>query len=374
MKKLAIIGCTGSVGTQTLEVVRQFPDELSVIAMAAGDNVTLLQKLINEFQPKYVNCNHNDEIKHTNTTILSLNEMCSLDEVDIVVMATSGIIGLDPTLTALKSGKTVALSNKEPIIVAGELLKKTEAESLGKIYPVDSEPSAIWQCMDNLKEVNKLIITGSGGSVRDTPINKLHLITPEMALKHPNWSMGKKITIDSSLMVNKAFEVIESHWLFDMPWTKIEAVLHPQSLIHSLVEFDDYSIKAQISHPNMQIPIQYALFYPHHLTNSQFTQIDFSQTINMDFYPMDHARYPAFNIVLDAAKLGGTYPIAVNTADEIAVSQFLHHKIKYTDIPNVIDEISRHHNSSTYRDIQDIQDIISNTSQKTLELCATKSS
>ena len=364
MKTLAIIGSTGSIGTQTLDVVRQFPGHLSITAMAAGDNTEAFNKQIDEFNPKYVNCNNNASITNTNVSFLNLVDMCSLPEVDIVVMATSGLIGLEPTIAALKSGKNVALSNKEPIVVAGDLIKQTEKDSSGNIYPVDSEPSAIWQCIAGSTNVNKLIITGSGGSARDIPIDKLDSLTPEMALKHPNWAMGRKITIDSATMVNKAFEIIESHWLFEMPWENIEAVIHPQSLVHSLVEFDDASIKAQISNPNMHIPIQYALFYPNNVTNPQFTRLDFSKVINMDFYPMDHQRYPAFNIVLEAAKLGGSYPIVVNTADEIAVEQFLQGKIKYTDIPRIIENIVHTHLKTNYRDIQDIHDIIDDTSKK----------
>ena len=373
MKTLAIIGSTGSIGTQTLDVVRQFPGHLSITAMAAGDNTEAFNKQIDEFNPKYVNCNNNASITNTNVSFLNLIDMCSLPEVDIVVMATSGLIGLEPTIAALKSGKNVALSNKDPIVVAGDLIKQTEKDSSGNIYPVDSEPSAIWQCIAGSTNVNKLIITGSGGSARDIPIDKLDSLTPEMALKHPNWAMGRKITIDSATMVNKAFEIIESHWLFEMPWENIEAVIHPQSLVHSLVEFDDASIKAQISNPNMHIPIQYALFYPNNVTNPQFTRLDFSKVINMDFYPMDHQRYPAFNIVLEAAKLGGSYPIVVNTADEIAVEQFLQGKIKYTDIPRIIENIVHTHLKTNYRDIQDIHDIIDDTSKKTQELCMSKS-
>ena len=373
MKKLAIIGCTGSIGTQTLEIVRQFPDKLSVIAMAAGDNTTAFNKLIKEFNPQYVNCKLNSEINSNLVSFLGLEEMCTLPEIDIVVMATSGIVGLEPTLAALKSGKTVALSNKEPIVIAGDLIKEAERSSQGKIYPVDSEPSAIWQCIGESKNVRKLIITGSGGSVRDIPVENLKDITPDLALKHPNWAMGKKITIDSATMVNKAFEIIESHWLFDMPWDKLEAVLHPQSLVHSLVEFEDASIKAQISNPNMQIPIQYALFYPDNIANPQLKNLDFSQAINMDFFPMDHDRYPAYNIVLQAVKLGGTYPIVINTADEIAVDQFLDAKIRYTDIPKILYEISSIHSNSTYRDIKDIQEIVNWASKKTLEFCKIKS-
>lgn len=372
MKTIAVIGCTGSVGTQTLDIVRQFPDQLSVIGMAAGNNTDLFNKLIEEFSPKYVNCNRNSAINSKGVSFLNLEEMCSLPEVDIVVMATSGLIGLEPTIAALKAGKTIALSNKEPLVVAGELIKQIEKESTGQIYPVDSEPSAIWQCIGSSNKVHKLIITGSGGSTRDIPINKLDLVTPEMALKHPNWAMGEKITIDSATMVNKAFEIIESHWLFSMPWEKMEAVIHPQSLVHSLVEFDDASVKAQISNPNMQIPIQYALFYPDNITNPNFERLDFKESINMNFFPLDHERYPAFNTVLTAAQMGGSHPMVVNTADEIAVEQFLQHKIKYTDIPRIIEHMSNGHSNTTYRDIRDIHDIINDASRKTLEICTTK--
>jgi 1-deoxy-D-xylulose-5-phosphate reductoisomerase len=374
MKKIAILGCTGSIGTQTLDIVRNFPKDLSIVALSAGNNINQLNQLISEFKPSYAWCNNNELIKDPDVSIVDMVTMCELQNIDIVVVATSGIIGLEPTIAALKSGKIVALSNKEPIVVAGALLQSIEKQYTGKIYPVDSEPSAIWQCIGQNGDINKLIITGSGGSARDIPISALPQLTPEMALKHPNWSMGKKITIDSATMVNKAFEIIESRWLFDIPWHKLQAVIHPQSIVHSMVEFNDMSIKAIIGDPDMRVPIQYAIFYPDHRPNASFKQINFESALKLDFKPVDHDRYPAFSIIIDHSKLEGTYPAVLNIADEVAVDMYLKGQIKFTDIHNILGTIASLHTNNEYLDIYDLKQIMEWSWNKTTELCKTMSS
>ena len=253
MKKIIVLGSTGSIGRQTLDVVRVFRDEFEVVGLAAGHNYDLLKQQIQEFHPAHICCINRPQELPEGVTFTAMEDMVCLDEVDVVMVATMGSVGLIPTLNALKHGKLVALSNKEPIVMAGELIKDYEAKYGGAVLPVDSEPSAIWQCLqgeDN--EVRRLMITASGGPVRETPLEEMADVTPERALQHPTWTMGQKITIDSATLMNKAFEVIESHWLFKVPWDRIEVVIHPQSTIHSMVEFEDGSIKAQLGPPDMR--------------------------------------------------------------------------------------------------------------------------
>ena len=268
MRKIVVLGSTGSIGCQTLDIVRSFPDEFEVVGLAAGSNHDLLRQQIAEFRPRHFYCVSPPGNLVPGVTETPMEEMVTLPEVDVVMVATTGAAGLQPTLNALREGKAVALSNKEPIVMAGPLLKEQESRYGGAILPVDSEPSAIWQCIQGeANEIRRLIITASGGPFRTLALEEMAAVTPEQALKHPTWRMGPKITIDSATLMNKAFEVIESHWLFDVPWENIEVVVHPQSTIHSMVEFADGSVKAQLGPPSMRLPIQYALFYPERRRN-----------------------------------------------------------------------------------------------------------
>ncbi len=346
MRQIVILGSTGSIGRQTLDIVRAFPGEFEVVGLTAGNNVDLLMEQMAEFKPRYVWCNAGLPSLPAGVGLMAMDEMATLPEVDQVVVALMGAVGLWPTLNALRAGKQVALSNKEPIVMAGEMLKAAEAESDGVILPVDSEPSAIWQCLqgeDN--HIRRLMITASGGPFRRTPLEELDSVTPEQALRHPTWRMGDKITIDSATLMNKAFEVIESHWLFSVPWENIAVVVHPQSTIHSMVEFDDGSVKAQLGPPNMRLPIQYALFYPKRFANDEIPRLDIGVPWSLDFEPLEPKRYPCFDLAISAARAGGTGPAALSAADEVAVEAFLKGRIGFTGIYRMVEQVLAEHDN-----------------------------
>lgn len=339
MKRIAVLGSTGSIGCQTLDIVRAFPREFEVVGLAAGSNLELLRQQVAEFQPKHIYSLAAPADLPAGPVFTPMEDMAGLDAVDVVMVATSGAAGLLPTLKALKHRKAVALSNKEPIVMAGLMLKDWEREYGGAILPVDSEPSAIWQCIQGERDnaIRRLIITASGGPFRNTPRADIAAATPEQALQHPTWRMGRKITIDSATLINKAFEVIESHWLFGVPWENIEVVIHPQSTIHSMVEFADGSVKAQLGPPSMRLPIQYALFYPQRLANDGLIpRLDTGIAQGLDFYPLEPERYPCFGLALAAARQEQTYPTVLSAADEVAVDAFLEGQIGFGDIYRVL--------------------------------------
>ena len=341
LKNLAILGSTGSVGRQTLDIVRSFPDDFRVIGLAANRSLGLLEEQVREFRPRLVCCNGTDEEKApllaAGCDDCSLEEMACDPEVDLVVTATVGDVALPPTFAAIRAGKDIALANKETVVMAGGLLTALARENGVSILPVDSEPNAIWQCMRGEdRKVSKLIITASGGAFRHTALADLATVTPERALDHPTWKMGPKITVDSATLMNKAFEVIEAHWLFDVPWEGIEVVVHPQSIIHSMVEFVDGSVKAQISPPDMHLPIQYALFYPDRVYNSSIQKFDPVGTGALTFEPWDDERFPCFEMALEVAQRGGTWPAALAGADDAAVQRFLEGRIGFLEIGTVI--------------------------------------
>ena len=371
MKRIVVLGSTGSIGRQTLDIVRAFPDEFEVIGLAAGNNIELLNEQIKEFSPKHVCCIDPPSQVFPGMEFTPMEDMVCLDDVDQVMVALMGSVGLVPTLNALKAGKSVALSNKEPIVMAGGLLKEYEKRYGGEILPVDSEPSAIWQCLrgeDN--EILRLLITASGGPFRTTPLKEMAAVTPELALQHPTWKMGKKITIDSATLMNKAFEVIETHWLFSVPWERIEVVVHPQSTIHSMVEFEDGSVKAQMGPPDMRLPIQYALFYPKRLPNTMIPRLDTTKSHSLTFDPLEPERYPCFNLAIAAGKQGGTYPAVLSAADEVAVQAFLDFKIGFIDIPKVIEKVLSEHESLTGDKAEDFLEADRWATGRTTELTA----
>ena len=340
-KNLAILGSTGSVGRQTLDIVRSFPNDFRVIGLAANRSLGLLEEQVREFRPRLVCCNGTDEEKApllaAGCDDCGLEEMACDPEVDLVVTATVGDVALPPTFAAIRAGKDIALANKETVVMAGGLLTALARENGVSILPVDSEPNAIWQCMRGEdRKVSKLIITASGGAFRHTALADLATVTPEQALDHPTWKMGPKITVDSATLMNKAFEVIEAHWLFDVPWESIEVVVHPQSIIHSMVEFVDGSVKAQISPPDMHLPIQYALFYPDRVYNSSIQKFDPVGTGALTFEPWDDERFPCFGMALEVAQRGGTWPAALAGADDAAVQRFLEGRIGFLEIGTVI--------------------------------------
>ena len=346
MKNIVILGSTGSIGRQTLDVVRAFPEEFRVLGLAAGNNAALLAEQAQEFRPRYAWSISPSPDLPASVSLLDMAEMVCLEEADMVMMATIGSVGLVPTLRALEKGKTVALCNKEPIVMAGEIIKDYESRYGGTVLPVDSEPSAIWQCIQGEEgNIRRLMITASGGPFRETPLEELPGVTPERALQHPTWRMGQKITIDSATLMNKAFEVIESHWLFGVPWENIEVVVHPQSMVHSMVEFADGSVKAQLGPPDMRLPIQYALFFPRRLPNDMIPRLDTGIPHSLTFQPLEPERFPCFGLAMEAARRGGTFPAVLSAADEVAVNAFLHGRIGFTGIYDVVEKALSAHES-----------------------------
>ena len=346
MKHIAILGSTGSVGRQTLDVIRSFPNAFSVTGLAGWTNVTLLQEQLDEFNPTFVSYSGADDTETSlqlgKSKLSTLIDMACDPKVDLVVMAIAGPASLVPTIEALRAGKTVALASKEAIVAAGPIIQQLVAQG-ATLFPLDSEPSAIWQCLQGETEISKLIITASGGPFRTYDAIELAKVTAEDALKHPTWSMGKKITIDSATLMNKALEVIESHWMFGIPWENIDVVVHPQSIIHSFVEYKDGSIKAQMGRPDMKLPIQYALFYPERKENPQIERLDIAATATLNFEPLLIERYPCYTIALEAGKSGGTYPAALCAADDIAVELFLGGSLGFMEIPTLISKVLDEH-------------------------------
>ncbi len=338
VKRLAVLGSTGSVGRQTLDVVRRFPDAFKVVALCAGDNTELLERQVIEFKPDYFSARNPKTGQLAGAQRISPDEAARLPSVDIVVAAMVGSVGMSSVMSALNSGKDVALANKEPVVIAGDLLLAAARTGKGRVLPIDSEPSAIWQCIQGEQSPpEKLIITASGGAFRDRTWKSLSDVTPEEALRHPTWKMGQKITIDSATLMNKAFEVIESHHLFGIPYDRIDVVIHRQSIIHSMVEFADGSVKAQMGPPDMRYPIQYALFHPERVANSALPRFDPVKTASLTFGPLDTSLYPCYQLALEYARKGATWPAVLAGADEAAVTLFLDGHIKFTDIPDAID-------------------------------------
>ena len=347
MKRVVVLGSTGSIGQQTLDIARAFSEEFQVVGLAAGHNVGLLAKQVREFRPRMACCagglDRADQLPGE-VTFTPMEEMVQAPDVDLVMVATTGRVGLLPTVEALKAGKQVALANKEVIIMAGELVMDHARRYQGVLLPVDSEPSAIWQCLRGEdSDVRRIIVTASGGAFRHRSPEELQQVTPEEALRHPTWNMGRKITVDSATLTNKAFEVIEVHHLFQVPWEKIEVVIHPQSIVHSMVEFADGSVKAQLSPPDMRLPIQYALFYPRRILNEALGRLDTASPTALNFEPLDPERYPCFSLALETGKRGGTYPAVLCAADEAAVQLFLEGRVRFTDIPRIVGRVIGQH-------------------------------
>ncbi len=343
---LVVLGSTGSIGRQTLDVVRAFPDRFRVVGLAAGSNIDLLQKQAAEFNPTllYTPSPAFTKAMLGDAQFAPMEEMVCHPDADVIMVGTVGRVGLLPTIRALQQGKKVCLANKEVIIMAGELVSDLASNGSGALLPVDSEPSAIWQCLQGeSKKIRRLIITASGGPFRTRLHEDLSSVTPAQALNHPTWKMGRRITIDSSTLMNKGFEVIEARWLFDVPWERIEVVVHPQSLIHSMVEFNDGSVKAQIGPPDMKLPIQYAMLYPERQPNEGIPRLDITQSMSMTFEPMNPTLYPCFPLALEAGRKGGTYPAVLCAADEIAVEQFLAGRIPFPHIPKLVEAVLERH-------------------------------
>ena len=347
-KKIAILGSTGSIGTQTLEVFDKLPNKFELVAISAGANIDLLKKQIEKYNPKYVSVKNQSDVdllqkKFPNTNILfgddGLEQIANIEEIEILLVAVSGKIGLKPTIQAIKNKKDIALANKETLVMAGEIVMKLAKENDVKILPVDSEHSAIFQCINNGKDVKHLIITASGGPFRNSTKEELENANLDEALAHPRWNMGKKITVDSATLMNKGLEVIEAHHLFEFNYDDIKVVIHPQSYVHSAVEFVDGSIIAQIGIPSMHIPIQYALTYPERVEGIETESFDFIKAGKLEFYEPDFEKFPSLKLAFEAGKLGGTYPVCMNAANEEAVFAFLDKKINYLDIYKITKQI-----------------------------------
>lgn len=354
MRSIAIIGSTGSIGTQTLDVVRANAD-IRVAALAAGDNIELLEKQVREFRPELVSVKSEDKAKALAVALSDFNckivygmdgliEAATCEKAELVVTAIVGMIGIRPTIEAIKTGKDIALANKETLVTAGHLIMQLAQEYHVRILPVDSEHSAIFQCLhgEQGNKIAKLLITASGGPFRGKTRKELEHVTVEDALKHPNWSMGRKITIDSATLVNKGLEVIEARWLFDVMPENIEVVVQPQSIIHSMVEFEDGAIKAQLGTADMRLPIQYALYYPER-RNLSGDRLDFSKISGILTEQPDRETFRGLDLAYNAIETGGSMPTVLNAANECAVAMFLNGDIKFLQIYDIIEACMKAH-------------------------------
>ena len=371
MKKIGILGSTGSVGSQALEIINEYPEKFELVFISGHTNFQKLLEQKEKYNPKHICISDDSHYNNLKENIISdsnisggyngLLELCNMD-VDIVLNSIMGYKGLYLSIQLIENKIDLALSNKESIVQAGSILTELAKKNNVNIFPVDSEHSALWQCIigEKIKSIDKLILTGSGGPFRTYKREDLYRIKKEQALKHPNWSMGNKITIDSATMMNKGFEVIEAHWLFNISYDKIDIVVHPESIIHSMVKFIDGSIKAQLSDPTMRIPIQYALSYPERFINNNL-QFDFTKNNKFSFEEVDYDKFRCIKLAYSAGEKGGTYPAVLNVANDLAVELFLQDKINFLDIEKIIEESLSHHSSKSNPSIDDIKETIKDT-------------
>ncbi len=368
MKYLSVLGSTGSIGTNTLDVVRQYPDKFRIMGLSAGSNIGLLKAQIMEFNPRVVSVAKRDLAdrlaeslpRMMNLRILHGEEGCkqvaTLDEINLVVAAMVGARGLIPTLAAIEHGKHIALANKETLVMAGSLVMTAAKARKVRILPVDSEHSALFQCLkgNRRRDVRRLILTASGGPFRVLDLQSLRHVTPEEALNHPRWKMGPKITIDSATMMNKGLEIQEARWLFDMDYDMIDIKIHPQSIVHSLVEYRDGSMMAQMGVPDMKVPIAYALSYPKRIAAADGAFLDLLQIGQLEFYRADHEQFPALDLAYRAGRVGGTMPAVMNGANETAVEAFLQRRIGFLEIIDLISRVMSAHEWSANPMLDDI--------------------
>jgi 1-deoxy-D-xylulose-5-phosphate reductoisomerase len=354
VKRISLLGATGSIGKQTLDVINQHPNELTLVAFSVGENIDSCREIIRNFSPEMVSVKTLQSYKQLKEEFQEIQfvygpqgliEVATFDKVDIVLNAVVGSVGLVPTLKAIEAKKTVALANKETLVTAGHLVMDAARKHNVTLLPVDSEHSAIYQCLQGEQEKNieRLILTASGGSFRDKSRNELHDVTLEETLNHPNWSMGAKITVDSATMMNKGLEVIEAHWLFNIAYDKIDVLLHKESIIHSLVEFHDSSVIAQLGSPDMRVPIQYALSYPDRFELFNANKLNLAEIGRLHFSHVDFDRYRCLSFAFEAGKIGGTMPTVLNAANEEAVSAFLMGKIPFLAIEDMIEQALEKH-------------------------------
>ena len=362
MKNIALLGSTGSIGRQTLEVVEEFSEDFSVRILAAHSNWQLIMKQAQHFRPHYVVLTDaaafaqlkqqwSEPAIHLLCGMENLLKVLADEPLDLVVGAMGGAIGIEPTLKALELGIDVALANKETLVAGGDLVRAVQQKSGARILPVDSEHSAIFQCMEQEgKCASRILLTASGGPFRQASLEELLQVKPAAALKHPNWSMGRKITIDSATLMNKGLEVIEANWLFRMPYDQIKVLVHPQSVIHSMVEYGDGSVLAHLGRADMRIPIQYALTYPERRANT-FPKLDFTQLGGLTFYEVEHEKFPALQLAYEAGRTGRSLPVVVNAANEIAVQAFLEEKLSFLGIPALVEKVMNRHQVTSIDDL-----------------------
>jgi 1-deoxy-D-xylulose-5-phosphate reductoisomerase len=369
MKKISLLGATGSIGTQTLEVITEHPEHFQLEAISIGKNVTLGLEIIHTYLPKVVCVLTKEDQEYLQTKVpqavkvvfgeKGLIEVAAHTDCEIVVNAVIGSVGLEPTLAAIEAGKTIALANKETLVTAGHLVMEKARKHGVDILPVDSEHSAIFQCLqgESRNELNKIILTASGGSFRDKTREQLQDVTVEAALNHPNWAMGAKITIDSATMMNKGLEVIEAHWLFAIDYKDIEVILHKESIIHSMVEFKDSSLIAQLGSPDMKVPIQYALSYPNRLTSENAKRLRLEEVGKLHFEKVDYDRFRCLHYAYEAGKIGGTMPTVLNAANEESVQLFLNGQISFLAVENMIEKAMEKHTAVASPDLKTIQSV-----------------
>jgi len=354
-RKISILGATGSIGVNALKVVSHLENELEVVYLSANKNMILLMKQIKKYQPKAVCIVDEESYNQVKEEVQSLNieilfgrsgllELAKRSDVDVMLNALVGAPGMEPTLLAIKAGVDVALSNKESLVMAGNIIKKAQEQSGAEIFPVDSEHSAIWQCLvgEELEDLNRIILTGSGGPFRQKEISLFSNITVKEALNHPNWDMGEKITIDSATMMNKGLEVIEAYWLFRIDPDQINIIVHPQSIIHSMVEMKDGSVKAQMGVPDMKVPIQYALTYPRHI-EATWEKLDLINCADLTFENPDYDRFPCIALGFKVLERFGSSGAALNLSNDYAVYRFLNEEIQFTDIPKINESVLEEH-------------------------------
>jgi 1-deoxy-D-xylulose-5-phosphate reductoisomerase len=368
MKRIAILGSTGSIGESTLKVVRHLgPDQVQVTALAAHSNIDLLERQANEFHPGLIAVYDKEKAALLQKRLPAievaagmegLKAAASYDQADFVVSAMSGTLGLVPTISAIEAGKTIGLANKESLVSGGQLLLSLAAKKGVLLLPIDSEHSAIFQCMqgENPQHIRRLILTASGGPFRNLSKEELSKVTIDQALCHPTWKMGSKITVDCSTLMNKGLEVIEAHWLFGTPLEKIEVIIHPESIIHSMVEFVDGSIKAQMSEPSMLIPIQYALSYPRRLAGIH-KPFDFVQNNSLQFFTPDVDKFRCLKLAFEAVKQGGSLPCYMNAANEILVDRFINRKISWLDIGSKLEDLMSSHPIKQLQTLDDVLEV-----------------
>ncbi|KIL47750.1 1-deoxy-D-xylulose-5-phosphate reductoisomerase [Jeotgalibacillus campisalis] len=352
-RKISLMGASGSIGKQTIEVIREHRDSFELTAFSVGGNIDMARQLVKEFHPDLISVQHKQDAEKLQTELSAkvlwgmegLIEVATHEQTDILVNAVLGSVGLEPTLKAIEAKKTIAIANKETLVTAGRIVMDAAKEHNVIMLPVDSEHSAIFQALqgENRKNIDRLIITASGGSFRDKNREQLKEVSVKDALNHPNWTMGAKITIDSATMMNKGLEVIEAHWLFDLPYEKIDVLLHRESIIHSMVEFRDSSVMAQLGSPDMRVPIQYALSYPDRLEMKNAQRLRLEDAGKLHFEKMDFERYRCLALAYEAGRKGGTLPAVMNAANEAAVSLFINGKITFLQIEEVIENAMSNH-------------------------------